>query len=1309
MHQITRRKFIRDFSLAAISVTPVVGFLSSCSSGSPKAKKIDEDDIKKLVNCAFRLTDQYDFLNLEFYFINCKRVGNKVIATYGQAENYMIVRLPQQHIAEQSFPIDDSFTVTAESKIAGYSYLVFRILFEKCKCQTINGVVQHNVKFTETSEINLDRKGLLDWNNEHKFRLVVRQDLADSIFNFTNIEYRTKYTTNNNDTTKNKDTAIGRRNLHPIGFDTIGNSKNDTIDNYNFNNNIKVDNDPITALEIPTGLIISPKLPDSRLYKFVWDIPNTQVNDKVKNKTYKLWTATLKIEKRKDRVEPIKNDSNDKASVELTEVISSLEAMIIGSISISGMSKQDVHFHLHNEYRNNLVDLYIQYKLLARMDKLMFSPLGASTHINLYNSKLDKTSSITLLEWDQVISFGRDEEIKTSILTMEKHFGHKMAIVETSKRQVKYGRMQLVKQSYLVPLDIEKDYTTHQTQETSSDIVTKFASPFRRIKFLEKEPKILANASDDTNGGKTGLKYQFEAEDWNGAIINFEKEIFVTKDFKQSEKSHNAYLYDAKNTKDEPNFQSIDSLNASISSKQLEVENIYSNFSNKLSPSSNATVRDYVLSNINDSNKAKDSISFDKSSFINNEINDAIFTSRDSLNKHIRELRSLYKNQPYLVDKLFAFYEIKTNGLKESLENDAKRILAIEKELYTQKAELKKIKDSIEGYISLKRDKICYTVTEAKTKVENEINYDITEGNNIINDKLSHLRTDYIVFSGNPMPQNFDFFNEFAIIPKLKLAQVYVPAISDLVNQELPITIEYAEDYLKNQLETAKLEVQKNVSQVFLKLTQTAQESVQKAIDSIASETAGFNLSMPGEYLTFLKNPQQQISEGLQQAKKELINAHPEVEQIQEGLANAKTDLILITNEVKNAMKSIEDLKNMDPRVFFKQFKTWFFSNFPLEELLDIGFDLPVLHKMPDKLTYNFSTNKLKEYNTSFLRFTPNYNKEKQTVLNLSVEKSLISAKKYFALTYLNNFSIGIYSGNSEILSVLFDSFKVISSYDKPKKFEVKIDEVKFGGALEFIADLAKNICMPADGLLVRPSKKGVVVEYAVPLPNIDGGVMKFKNLNLTAQVNIPFEKSDKNKIQFTFGINRPEQKFLVASGMYGGGGHFLLTASPTGIEAIDFSLEMGAYLEINLGIVKGQAYMFFGLWFITERTESNQNRLKAVAYLLCVGNATVFGFITISVRLMLALTYIKEGPTTKLFGEASVVYSVQVAFFKKSFTIHYYKEIIGAGGNDGDTKSLGPSQAGMFSFNNNQPDKKIENLFEDDNYIKKYLSAFFL
>src|SRR5579863_6687124 len=103
----SRRKFLK-LSLTGVAAAGALMFLRKATS---LFDPISEEEYEKMllgaVQNAFRLTDEGSLLNLEYYFINCAYKGNKVWAKYGPFENYMVVRLPQQHMAEQNFREND--------------------------------------------------------------------------------------------------------------------------------------------------------------------------------------------------------------------------------------------------------------------------------------------------------------------------------------------------------------------------------------------------------------------------------------------------------------------------------------------------------------------------------------------------------------------------------------------------------------------------------------------------------------------------------------------------------------------------------------------------------------------------------------------------------------------------------------------------------------------------------------------------------------------------------------------------------------------------------------------------------------------------------------------------------------------------------------------------------------------------------------------------------------------------------------------------------------------------------------------------
>ncbi|WP_018615936.1 hypothetical protein [Segetibacter koreensis] len=1530
----SRRKFIKNISLATIATTGIVTFLKKYTKAFGPYNF--QEHINDIVHHAFRLTDHNSLLNLEYYFINCSydSFQNRVWAKYGPHENYMVVRLPQQHIAEQSFLEKDQQgnTITnfkAATYISGYSYLVFRILFTDER-------FFRNYKIYGEGEytyIDLTKEELLKWDNENKFRLVVRQDLTESLFELASVPY---YNTPKPDSVNKREKILD--SLIQINHDKDSikglSREKDSIENnykkpflenhYPFQNDLKKDSiklndslkieidrgiynpnkfpktygDPVTAIELPWRLIISPKLPDSSRFKFKWAIPETNLeklnpkDPKEKNK-HKLWTATLSIAERDDqeyidrkKAEKNNNKENPSASTgSLNDVINQLELMILGSPDYPEIKFKGDIILPTGAHRHDLVALYIKLKVLARTEKLTLSAVGATTKIHLKNEKIEDAlkQGIGVIEWNQIISLGRDEKVEVSTLFLEAEFGHKMAFIIIAERELKSGIYPLIKKAFIMPLDITKDYSNHITQDIvkidsdgktldnkPKEIVSRFNAPFKKITFSETKPKLFIPVAGKTEFNQNELNqtetsFEFEAIDWHDNIIKFSKKInalpfgaVVQKDEKgnlliQSEKGNIAKIIAPKDSsmylphtdslpqlKDTIPFYSRVSLDSiliktdSTSKKtytidsSLKVQDSLHKSFPKLISQSFSTIQEnaqldslqdwlekfiriykgipdkkpitasyiveklsdkYLLdnnvykdlfdkgftkiSNYLDTKPITDFITFIYSfdapqepykSLINQIENIPAGNSNlkeflDNLrqNKEVEKsfsefrkniefqkfvndkwplfFKNIYKDFPRLVAFIknysnFGLYEfIRINSpelanfiisLNQILTTQSKAfddlVLNIQNRIQIIYAIEEKAK-TISGLILLQKQKIGYAIKEKYDDVEKTLGAtrqqlinNLTKETGQVKKSLSELESEYIIFKGGLRETEngmFDFFHDYAIIPQVAQAKVYVSALNKLVNEDLPISINYARDYLENQVRDTEFEIKQNAAMVFAEVQQYSREQVKGFIQNIGEKMPGLNVEIPAHYLTYARNPKELEDKALQTVTSQLGIPGD----FTTTLKNYSRDLIFISEDVKKAVKVMDDLRNADPKKYFKDLGAKLFGSIGLEDILDVGFDLPRITELPDKIIYQVSTDKFKNFRAAFVQFTPHINNT--TRLELFISKNIKNIQEYYAYTQLNNFSVGVIIGGTEVLTVMFDQFKITSAPNQPKKTDVSITDVKLGGPLEFIADLAKKFMAPGNGMRIKPGPRSLSVDYTIALPSISAPAFNFRNLQMVIGVNIPYDPSTLKAISFTFGVNKPEDKFLVSAGTYGGRGHFMLRATPKGIEQIDIAIELGAYASIDLGIGRGEVFLFFGFWFVCGKDDGGQNLIKAVAYIICSGSATVLGFISIGVSVLIALTYIKRGQAALFYGEAVVTYSVKIAFFKKEFSIRYYKEIAGSS-NGNNTQSLQAgailldtgASGGIYATDNNEA-AGFTDVFKDEDMLKEYLSCF--
>ena len=164
----SRRDFIIKSTLAALAMSPLTTLLSGCESDS------DFSYEGKLSESGFHDDFHYfgdNLVNLHFYFLNAGLKGKKVLLTKG-LRAYMVVKIPQQHIAEQLFREEVvNETVVAESSISGFSYLAFELLPGR------------NVQDRRSFKVK-DMETLLQWEDRSLYELVI--PAANEYYKFEN-------------------------------------------------------------------------------------------------------------------------------------------------------------------------------------------------------------------------------------------------------------------------------------------------------------------------------------------------------------------------------------------------------------------------------------------------------------------------------------------------------------------------------------------------------------------------------------------------------------------------------------------------------------------------------------------------------------------------------------------------------------------------------------------------------------------------------------------------------------------------------------------------------------------------------------------------------------------------------------------------------------------------------------------------------------------------------------------------------------------------------------------------------------------
>jgi hypothetical protein len=568
-----------------------------------------------------------------------------------------------------------------------------------------------------------------------------------------------------------------------------------------------------------------------------------------------------------------------------------------------------------------------------------------------------------------------------------------------------------------------------------------------------------------------------------------------------------------------------------------------------------------------------------------------------------------------------------------------------------------------------------------------------------VNDRISKLETEYIIFRNNYryFQKDFSTLTEDANTRAKTVFNIYhdycccgqlftskVAAFRETVNKDIYFKIKYPADYYMNQISNKILETTQNAAMVFAELKADGKELVRSAFREIGSELGGImNPELAADFLTYAKDIKKEakafndnISSILDQAKEagNTINDHisdikkdaadmkrefeGELSKYKDQLTLAKNSLVLISKEAKEAFKTKEN----EAKAYFENLKAEFFK-IKLRDIIGNNAMIPRLERKGNMVSYTFITNNLiSPPPNKLFSFIPMLQEQPAAII-VHMEKSIKDPKKYLAWTRISNFTVGIFE---ERIILGFEKLELHSDERVKNKVSVRIKTVDFQKELAFIKALSKNIKIPGTGLTVSINPTDITVDFKYALPDISGGAFNFFNVKFGVGVIIPFPIGQQSAppVIAKFGINAADDKFVLGVGIWGGRGHAVVEATPKYIRSIDVGMDYGGLLALNLGIARGQAYLMAGVRYVYKRDDFGESSMELYAIITCGGSVTVFGFITISVVFVLCLKYEKKSSgSSSMYGTCSVSYSIEIGFFKKSFTLTFSKRLHGSDG----------------------------------------------
>jgi hypothetical protein len=257
--------------------------------------------------------------------------------------------------------------------------------------------------------------------------------------------------------------------------------------------------------------------------------------------------------------------------------------------------------------------------------------------------------------------------------------------------------------------------------------------------------------------------------------------------------------------------------------------------------------------------------------------------------------------------------------------------------------------------------------------------------------------------------------------------------------------------------------------------------------------------------------------------------------------------------------------------------------------------------------------------------------------------------------TTVTNFSL-LLLPSAPFLQVGFNSAKFTSTNESTPKVSCDLDgkSVQFLGPLDFVKDLAEQIQLPA-GLVIQQLGLGVVIAYNIPVPSIKSGAFMLTGLTFYSGVHLDFTGAP---LRLIFGFSSPNQHFIMAYTIFGGGGFLDMELAPTsnGVSmSLSGALEFGAVAALDFGVASGEAHVFGGFYlsmYPDDVVLSGYNRAG--------GELEVLGLISVCVEFLMSLTYEDRGGQAWLSGECDLTVEVDVLFFSTSVDLRLHHDFSG-------------------------------------------------
>ncbi|MFI0898487.1 hypothetical protein [Streptomyces sp. NPDC020983] len=246
--------------------------------------------------------------------------------------------------------------------------------------------------------------------------------------------------------------------------------------------------------------------------------------------------------------------------------------------------------------------------------------------------------------------------------------------------------------------------------------------------------------------------------------------------------------------------------------------------------------------------------------------------------------------------------------------------------------------------------------------------------------------------------------------------------------------------------------------------------------------------------------------------------------------------------------------------------------------------------------------------------------------------------------------------GGSPILELSFSSLVFEQKGAAAPDLTMSGFGVTFCGPLDLLKQLESVVDLGDSTPSLDVTPEGLTASYGLAVPSLPAmGVFSLQDIAVRVGVAIPF-RGGSPAVDISFSTREDPFQLTVLS--FGGGGYLQLTVDGSGLKRLEASLDFGASIGVDFGIVKAEVHALGGIRYVMQG-----NDVQLTGFIRLGGSVDILGLASVSIDLLVELTYDSAG--NRLIGHASLVVEIDLTLYSDSVQLDSGEWVLaGDGGN---------------------------------------------